>query len=44
MAAKIMHESEHDWADRVGKRVSAIFIAGLLALFIYGFLAPLVFG
>ena len=38
-----MDESELDWADKVGKRVAAIFIAGLLALFTYGFLGPLLF-
>ena len=31
-----------DWADRVGKRASAIFIALLIALFSYGYLGPLV--
>ena len=31
-----------DWADRVGQRASAIFIAALIALFAYAYLGPLV--
>jgi hypothetical protein len=41
--AQTMGASERDWADQVGKRISTIVIAGLLALFMYGFLGPLVF-
>ena len=37
-------ESEtQDWADRVGQRASAIFIAALAALFAYAYLGPAVF-
>ena len=32
-----------DWADRVGERVSTMFIAALIALFAYAYLDPLVF-
>jgi hypothetical protein len=32
-----------DWADRVGERVSTIFIAALIALFAYAYLGPFVF-
>ena len=39
-----MEESQQDWADRVGKRVSTIFIALMIALFAYGYLGRLVFG
>ena len=35
-------ESTQNWADRVGKRVSAIFIAILIALFAYAYLGPIV--
>lgn len=35
--------NEKDWADRVGQRVSAIFIAALIALFAYAYLGPVVF-
>ena len=31
-----------DWADRVGQRASAVFIAALIALFAYAYLGPLV--
>ena len=38
------HESNtQDWADRVGQRMSAIFIAALIALFAYAYLGPVVF-
>jgi hypothetical protein len=33
----------NDWADRVGERVSTIFIAALIALFAYAYLGPFVF-
>ncbi len=37
-------ESEtEDWADRVGQRTSAIFIAALAALLAYAYLGPAVF-
>jgi len=37
-------ESEtQDWADRVGQRASAIFIAALIVLFAYAYLGPVVF-
>lgn len=37
-------ENEQDWADRVGKQASTIFIALLFAMFAYGYLAQLFFG
>ena len=39
-----MDESKQDRADRVGKRVSTIAIALLIALFAYGYLGWIVSG
>jgi hypothetical protein len=33
-----MNENQQDWADRVGRCVSTVFIAGLFAMFAYGYL------
>ena len=44
LGSRIVEESNQDWADRVGKRVAAIVIALLIALFAYGYLGWLVFG
>jgi hypothetical protein len=33
-----------DWADLVGKRTSAIFIAALIVMFVYAYLGRLIFG
>ena len=30
--------AQQDWADRIGKRISTILIAALIALFAYGYL------
>jgi hypothetical protein len=38
------NENSDDWAERIGKRVSTIFLACLAALFIYGFVVPLFTG
>ncbi len=37
-------DHNQDRADRIGRLVSAVLLAGLAALFGYGFLVPLVFG
>lgn len=37
-------ENQSDWADKIGRRVSAIFVTGLLAMFAYAYLAPNLFG
>jgi len=39
-----MEELERDRATKVGKVLSAIFVACLCALFVYGYLVPLVIG
>jgi hypothetical protein len=44
LGRRIVDESNQDWADRVGKRVAAIAIALLIALFAYGYLGWLVSG
>ena len=38
------NERNDDWADRIGKQVSTIFLACLAALFAYGYLVPLLSG
>jgi hypothetical protein len=40
----ITDDNAQDWADRVGRRVSAIFIALLIALFAYGYIGQFIFG
>ena len=42
MSAKTQHNE--DWADKIGKTLSVIFIVFLGGLFAYGFLVPLIFG
>ena len=37
-------ESTQNWADRVGKHVSAIFIALLIAMFAYAYLGQFILG
>jgi hypothetical protein len=44
LGRRIMAESNQDWADRVGRHVSTIAIALLIALFAYGYLGWLVSG
>lgn len=39
-----MDQVEHDWADRLGKRISAVILAFLAAFLAYGFLGWIVFG
>ena len=31
-----MNNSKHEWAERIGKRVSTVFLVGLAAIFLYG--------
>jgi hypothetical protein len=33
-----MEENKQDWADRLGKQGSTVFIALLAAMFVYGYL------
>ena len=37
----MMDESENDWADRIGKQASTVFIALLFLMFAYGYLGQL---
>ncbi len=39
-----MHHSNGDWADRIGERISTIFIAALALMFAYGYLGHFFFG
>jgi len=33
-----------EWADRIGRRVSLVFVAGLGALFLYAYVGHYIFG
>lgn len=39
-----MTENDQDWADRIGKQVSTVFIAALAVMFAYGYLSHLALG
>ena len=39
-----MNNSDEDWAERVGRRVSTVFLVGLAAMFLYGYLGHYIFG
>jgi len=41
-AAKVMDETQDDFADRVGRRVATVFIVLLAAMFAYGYLGLLI--
>jgi hypothetical protein len=41
---RAMDQTEHDWADRIGKRISTVIVALLAAFLAYGFLNWIVFG
>jgi hypothetical protein len=39
-----MDQTEHDWADQIGKRISTVIVALLAAFLVYGLLGWIVFG
>ena len=42
--ANSMNNSDEEWVDRVGRRVSTAFLVGLAAMFLYGYLGHYIFG
>ena len=44
MLTHITSESDQDWADRFGKRVSVVVVVCLGALFAYGYLPTFIHG